>query len=415
MNKGFGSIGTTGKIATDVAPFVVDLDRDLLGGTLGAEMFWSTVGKAPLSLFASKRLPPAARGLPLDPAVVAAMDAAHAAGRPVILTDSGHPGLASGVATRLDCIDSVEPGTAPAHDLPRAHRDTLRALIKQLRPHQWTKNALILLPLLAGHAFQSQALVQTALAFVAMCLIASGVYVLNDLADLDNDRVHRTKRERPFASGRLSLRFGGPMLVALLVAGFAVGGLVSPALMVVLAVYFVMTTAYSMKLKGMIAVDILVLSMLYAVRVIAGATAIEVDLSVWLLTFTIFMFFSLASVKRLSELVELEARDGPKAAAGRAYSIGDLPIIANIATASGFIAVLVLALYLDTPEVRALYSEPWALWGVCLVLLFWVSRIVLLAHRGAVHEDPVVFALKDRTSRVVLLMVTALFATAVLA
>nr|WP_255553474.1 UbiA family prenyltransferase [Maritimibacter sp. DP1N21-5] len=288
-------------------------------------------------------------------------------------------------------------------------------MIKQMRPHQWVKNLLILLPLIADHAFQPGPILQALLAFVAMSLIASSVYVLNDLADLDNDRVHRTKRERPFASGRLPVRYGGPMLALLLVTGFGVAAFVNPALVAVLAVYFVMTTAYSMKLKGMLAIDIVVLAMLYTVRIVAGAAATQIDPSVWLLTFSIFLFLSLAAVKRLAELVDLEARDGPKAAAGRAYSVADQPIIANIATAAGFIAVLVLALYMDSPEVRAMYSEPWALWGVCIVILFWVSRIVLLAHRGGVHEDPVVFALKDPMSRVVVGIVIALFATAVLA
>ncbi|EAQ11908.1 4-hydroxybenzoate polyprenyltransferase [Maritimibacter alkaliphilus HTCC2654] len=398
-------------------PFIVDLDRDLLRGNLGAEVFWWNVSRDIRSLHLRKhRRYPNPKRLPYDPDVIAGCKAARAEGREVVLADAGMPELAGPVASHLKAFDRTQTGHAPASDVPR-ERPTmlLREVLRQMRMHQWVKNILVFLPLMAAHAFAPDTLLSALLAFFAFGFVASAVYVLNDLADLEADRKHRTKCNRPFASGRLPVRFGAPMLIALLVTGFGIAVLVTPALTIVLAGYFVLTTAYSMKLKGMLALDIVVLAMLYTVRIVAGAAATDINPSVWLLSFSIFLFLSLAAVKRLAELVELDARGAAKAAAGRAYTVEDRPIIAMIATASGFIAVLVLALYLDTAEVRAQYAEPMALWGVGLVLLFWISRIVLLAHRGLVNEDPVVFALTDRASRYLVAICAVLFAVGVLA
>lgn len=395
----------------------VDLDRDLLNGNLRAEVFWWNVARDIRTLHLSKhRAVPGPKKLPYDRAVIAAIETARAAGRDVVLMDSGAPQLATKVMSHLGLFDRVEPGHSETGPRPvETVRVSAREVIRQMRPHQWVKNILVFLPLMAAHAFSLETVLNAFVAFLAFGLVASAVYVLNDLADLGTDRNHRTKRNRPFASGRLPVRFGIPMLLGLLGAGFLVSLFASPALTAVLAVYFVLTTAYSMKLKGMLALDIVVLAMLYTVRIIAGSVATDINPSVWLLSFSIFLFLSLASVKRLAELVELDARGGAKAAAGRAYTVEDRPIIAMIATTSGFIAVLVLALYLDSPEVRSQYAEPMALWGVGLVLLFWISRIVLLAHRGLVHEDPVVFALTDRASRYLIAICVALFAIGVLA
>ncbi len=398
-------------------PLIVDLDRDLMRGNLRAERFWGAVGDDWRALFGhSGTAGPDAARLPLDPAIRAACETARAEGRAVILADSGAPEIAAAMAARLDCIDDIQPGRAPAPDAAPAPRPPLMpTILRQLRPHQWVKNVLVFLPLIAAHAFDATSLGWATLAFVAFGLIASGVYVLNDLTDLAADRRHPTKRNRPFASGALPMRFGLPMLAVLVGAGFAVAALVSPALVAALGIYFLLTTAYSMKLKGLLAVDIIVLAMLYTMRIVAGAAATGIMPSVWLLTFSVFLFLSLAAIKRLAELVDLDARAGVKAAAGRAYIVEDRPIVAMIATSAGFLAVLVLALYLDSPEVRAQYDQPMVLWGICLVLLFWVSRIVLLAHRGLVDQDPVVFALSDRVSRISGVAMAVLFAVAIFA
>jgi 4-hydroxybenzoate polyprenyltransferase len=395
----------------------VDLDRDLLHGNLSAELFWWNLSRDVRSLRdpRRRRVPNPAR-FPFDPEVVAACKTARAAGKRTVLTYGDHPELGAAVIRHLGCFDATEAGTARPAGLPaRRSQGGPREILRQMRPHQWVKNVLVFLPVFAAHAFTPLTILQALLAFLAFGLVASSVYTLNDLSDLDADRRHRTKRNRPFASGRLPVRYGGPMMATLLIAGFAVGALATPALVAVLALYFILTTAYSMALKGMLAVDIIVLAMLYTMRIVAGAAATGIVPSVWLLSFSIFLFLSLAAVKRLAELVELDSRGGAKAAAGRAYTVEDRPIIAMLATAAGYIAVLVLALYLDTPEVRALYDEPAALWGVGLVLLLWITRIVLLAHRGLVNEDPVVFALTDRASRIGLVACAVLFAVAALA
>jgi 4-hydroxybenzoate polyprenyltransferase len=396
---------------------VIDLDRDLLRGNLGAEMFWTSAALDWRHLFKNARGPlPDARRLPYDPATLTTCIAAQDAGREIVLADSGRPRMAAAVAEHLSFVARVIPGHAPPSTEVVPTRDpVLGHLVRQLRPHQWVKNILVFLPLIAAHAFTVDTITNALLAFCAFGLIASAVYVLNDLADLDADRRHHTKKDRPFASGRLPLRYGMPMFVSLLVAGFAVAFAANPPLIFVLVGYFFLTTAYSMRLKGMLALDIVVLAMLYTMRIVAGAAATGINPSVWLLSFSIFLFLSLAAVKRLAELVELDAGSGPKAAAGRAYTVDDRPIVAMIATSSGFIAVLVMALYLDTAEVRAQYDEPMALWGIGLILLFWVSRIVLLAHRGLVNEDPVVFALTDRMSRIVGLAMAGLFVVALIA
>lgn len=396
---------------------ILDLDRDVLGGDLKAERFWGAVGQDWRNLWSRPEGAVTDGALiPIPEDVLETCATARAAGREVVLHDAGDPTLASVIAGRIGSIDRVVPGSAPPAPRPVARRGTrATTVLKQMRLHQWVKNVLIFLPLMAAHAFDGITLFAAARAFLAFGLVASGVYVLNDLADLGADRKHRTKCHRPFASGRLPVRYGFPMLVTLLVAGFAIAASVTGALIVVLAGYFVLTTAYSMNLKGRLAVDIVVLALLYTVRIVAGAAATGITPSVWLLSFSTFLFLALASVKRLAELVELESHRGAKAAAGRAYTTEDRPIIAMIATSAGFIAVLVFALYLDSPEVRALYDAPMVLWGICVLLLFWVSRVVLLAHRGLVHEDPVVFALNDTVSRWVGVAAVILFAIAMLA
>ncbi|WP_303637823.1 UbiA family prenyltransferase [Stenotrophomonas tuberculopleuritidis] len=284
-----------------------------------------------------------------------------------------------------------------AHLLP--HGGGLRAWIKALRLYQWLKNLLVLVPLLTAHRFLDIAsLSQAAIAFFAFGLCASGVYLLNDLLDLTPDRLHPRKRNRPFAAGTLPLvqgLFAAPLLT---LAGLALALYCSPSFALVLICYYVMTLSYSLKLKRIVMVDVVLLAALYTVRIIGGAVAINAELSFWLLAFSMFAFLSLALLKRYTELFAALS-SGKREAAGRGYGVADLPLIQSLGGAAGYIAVMVFALYINSPESLALYQHPKILWLLSPVLLYWMSRVWVVAHRGQMHDDPIVFAATDRTSQ----------------
>lgn len=269
--------------------------------------------------------------------------------------------------------------------------------LRVFRPHQWLKNALVFLPLLAAHQFDQQTVFKTFLALIAFSLVASSVYVLNDLVDIEADRAHPRKYNRPFASGDVPTSHGPLLLLVPLGAGAGVAALLEPWFALVLAGYYATTLAYSFFLKRRLVIDICVLAGLYTFRIIAGGAASGIPLSVWLLAFSVFFFLSLAAVKRQAELVDGVA-SGTIQAQGRGYTTDDLPIVANMAISAGYVSVLVMALYLNSPVVSELYASPILLWGICLVLLYWISRVVMLTHRGRMHDDPVVFAVKDPVS-----------------
>ena len=279
----------------------------------------------------------------------------------------------------------------------------LRSFIRSLRPHQWVKNFIIFVPAVAAHKIGDPSLLLRDLwAFAAFCLCASGVYVVNDLVDLDADRQHSTKRNRPFASGNLPLQFGlisGPLL---LVSGILLAAQLSWLFVQVTVAYVALTTAYSWWLKRVVLLDVFFLAGLYTMRLVAGSAATGIVNSSWLLMFSMFIFLSLALVKRYVELSGArENENGKPAAAGRGYVARDLELVASLGAGSGFLAALVLALYVNNPQVTGLYAHPNVLLLVCPLLLYWISRVWLLAHRGEMHDDPVVFALKDKSSYVV--------------
>lgn len=279
-----------------------------------------------------------------------------------------------------------------------------RAWIKALRLHQWLKNLLVLVPLLTAHLFlEPAAVMQATLAFVAFGLCASGVYVLNDLLDLTPDRLHKTKRNRPFAAGRLPLLHGIVAAPLLTLSGLALSLACNPQFTAVLLAYYAMTLAYSLKLKRIVMIDVVLLAALYTIRIIGGAIAIEVDLSFWLLAFSMFIFLSLALLKRYTELRSMLGT-GKNAASGRGYAVDDLELLQSLGAAAGYIAVMVMALYINSPESIELYQNPRLLWIICPILLYWVSRIWIVAHRGDMHDDPIVFAATDRVSQVVALL-----------
>jgi 4-hydroxybenzoate polyprenyltransferase/phosphoserine phosphatase len=286
--------------------------------------------------------------------------------------------------------------TRVLHSFP-TRKSPWRAAIKALRPHQWAKNVLIMVPLLAAHVQDGTRLMNTLLAMVAFCLCASSVYVLNDLLDLPADRIHARKSRRPFAAGDLSITAGLVMAPTLLGVAVLLTAFLPVKFQLVFATYYIVTASYSFGLKGIVIVDAMLLAGLYTLRIIAGAGASEVPLSFWLLLFAVFLFLSLAFVKRFAELESLRRQQRLRAA-GRGYHVEDLPLLQSLGIASGYMSVLVLALYINSPEIQALYERPKFIWMLCVLMLYWISRVWMKAQRGNMHDDPVVFALKDRIS-----------------
>jgi len=276
-------------------------------------------------------------------------------------------------------------------------RPGVKRWLKLLRVHQYAKNGLLLVPLMTAHAFDLHSLTNALLGIVAFCLCASSVYLLNDLIDIPADRAHPTKHLRPLASGTIPIAQAVVVTPLLLLVSLSVAFVISPAFLAVLCGYYCLTTAYSFVLKRKMLVDVIALASLYTIRVIAGAVAIDVTLSEWLLGFSLFIFMSLALIKRYVELaVRLDL--GMPDPTNRNYKVSDLQIVAVMAAVSGFNAITVLALYISSPAVHVLYREPRVLWLLCLVIMYWIGRMLLMAHRRWVPEDPIVFAMRDRIS-----------------
>ncbi|MGH6799315.1 MAG: UbiA family prenyltransferase, partial [Roseiarcus sp.] len=235
-------------------------------------------------------------------------------------------------------------------------------------------------------------------------------YVLNDLADLGNDRRHPSKRHRPLASGAVPLLHGLVLAPAVLAAAIGLALPLPIEFITSLGAYFALTLAYSLWLKRAMPLDVVMLACLYGARLYAGGVAVAVPLSPWLAAFSIFMFLSLAVIKRCTELIgHIEKGKGDPA--GRGYTLHDLSVLEAMAAASGYVAVMVFALYISSPAVVALYSHPGRLWLICIGLIYWITRMLILTHRGEMHDDPVVFAAKDRAS----LISAAFIASVVLA
>lgn len=276
-----------------------------------------------------------------------------------------------------------------------------RAWIKLLRVHQWAKNALVFVPLVTAQRFDLLAFGEAIGAFFAFSLAASAIYILNDLVDLDADRKHPSRKRRPLAAGTVPITKAMLLIPALLVVGVIGALTIAPSLAAVLLAYLLLTTAYTFVLKRKMLVDVLALASLYTIRVVAGAVAISVPMSEWLLSFSMFIFTALALIKRY---VELTARidEGLSDPTNRNYRKSDLDIVAALAAAAGFNSVTVFALYISSDVVRPLYRYPQALWLICLILMYWLGRALLMAHRRMMDDDPIVFALRDWNSYVAL-------------
>ena len=432
--------------------------------------FWLLRGKARLKAEVGRRTNLDVESLPYNDRLLAYLRAQHAAGRCLVLATSAPERLAHQVADHLGFFDEVFAtgdsinlkGARKAEVLAarfgergfdyagnsrsdlavwrRARRAVLvdaaprvaqsaravaaiemvidngrakgRDYVKALRLHQWSKNLLVFVPLLAAHRAQEVPLLIHAItAFFAFGLCASSAYLLNDLLDLSADRAHPGKRSRPFAAGTVPIAHGVTLVPLLLLGAFALALRLPPVFAGVLALYYVSTLAYSLMLKRVVLVDVLLLAGLYTVRVLAGAAAVNIVPSFWLLAFSIFLFFSLALVKRYAELKVLLTH-GTEKVKGRGYHAADLDALMSLGSAAGYLAVLVLALYINSPEIRSLYNLPEVMWLLCPLLLYWVSRVWLSANRGDLHDDPLLFALKDRVSQLIIALAAAVALTA---
>ncbi|MCU0904803.1 MAG: UbiA family prenyltransferase [Tabrizicola sp.] len=430
--------------------------------SLWAVPVWLAHGKAALKQELARRSRIAVETLPFDPEVLALIAEAKEQGRRVVLCTATDRDLAEAIARHLQVFDEVlaSDGTlnlasgSKAAELVRrygrrgfdyagnAHADLavwqdagraivvsgskdliaeagkvcevarvitppqpgLKTLAKGLRVHQWLKNVLLFVPLLASHRIGSPDLwVDLILAFVAFSLCASMVYILNDLIDLDSDRRHPRKSKRVFASGELSILTGIILAIALGMLSLGLALSIGLPFTLALLLYFVLTSAYSFALKRVLLVDCIVLAGLYTLRIVAGAQAIFQPMSLWLLGFSFFLFLSLSYVKRFTEVSSMarsaDATTPDQKIAGRGYLVSDAPILGLLGVGAGYASAVILANYLNSETVRLLYAEPGLLAGLVPILLFWISWVWLKASRGEMQDDPVIFAVKDRVSQ----------------
>ncbi len=289
----------------------------------------------------------------------------------------------------------------------------LGAYMRAVRPQQWLKNLLVFVPLGMAHRFDDfHSLGNASLAFLAFGLCASSVYIINDLADLPFDRQHPRKRERPFAAGEVSLIWGLASVPVLLVLSLLVCLFLPPLFLAVLLLYFVLNLGYSFTLKRIAILDVIVLAGLYTMRIMGGSAAVDIWPSSWLLAFSNFLFFSLALVKRYAELVIMRRLKGETAQV-RGYRIIDMELLASLGGGSGYVAVLVLAIYISSGAAEILYERDLLLWFLCPLLLYWISYVWLVAHRGRMQDDPLLFTLKDPVSRIVILLAVVIVLLAI--
>jgi 4-hydroxybenzoate polyprenyltransferase len=361
-------------------------------------------GKARLEAELAARVAVNPAALPYNTELLAWLRTERAGGREIWLSTAADEQLATKVAEHLNLFDGVIASDSNGNMVSVASvfsvkkRNAFRALVRALRPHQWAKNVLVLVPLLAAHRMRDLPSLACGLAaLVAFCLCASSVYLLNDMLDLEADRGHPRKSKRPFASGDLSLATGFMLAPGLLAVAALIAAFLPVKFEIALGAYYILTFGYSTVLKRMLLVDAVALAGLYTLRIIAGAGAVTVALSFWLLLFSVFLFLSLAFVKRYAELDALR-RQQKLQALGRGYRVEDLTVLQSFGTASGYLSVLVLALYINSPDIEPLYHRPKAIWMLCVLLLYWISRVWMTAHRGGMHDDPVVYALRDRVS-----------------
>jgi 4-hydroxybenzoate polyprenyltransferase len=270
-----------------------------------------------------------------------------------------------------------------------------------MRVYQWVKNTLVFVPVIGAHqVLDLNAVTGSCIAFAALSLCASAGYVFNDLLDLKYDRNHPDKRHRPLASGIVAPTTAMVLVPSLLLGGLAIGAILGPQVLAILGAYCLTTCVYTLWLKRVVLLDVFILASLYALRVYAGELATGIAVSDWLLLLSMFLFVSLALVKRYSELC-LDSITGLGLRKARGYASKDQGMLLALGVGSGCLSALVLALYVQSGAVSELYSRPRMLWLSCPLMFFWISRVWLLAGRGEVHHDPILFAFRDRVSYVI--------------
>jgi 4-hydroxybenzoate polyprenyltransferase len=287
-----------------------------------------------------------------------------------------------------------------------------RAWLRAIRPHQWAKNLLVFVPMILAQVWESQAALNAVMAYVAFSVCASAVYIINDIIDIANDRAHPRKRKRPFAAGELRVPAGLTMAALLAGMAFCIAMWINKECAVLLGIYVTANACYTFWLKSQPVIDVILLSAMYGLRLEMGAAATGVPLSPWLLAFALFFFTSLAFAKRYVELIAVE-ESRPPSGMGRGYLPGDARLIESVGPASGYVAVLVLALYMNSEQMHSLYGAGRVLWLLCPLVLYWITRVWLLAQRGTLDDDPVVFALRDRNSLIVASLAAAIVGLAV--
>lgn len=288
---------------------------------------------------------------------------------------------------------------------------SLKDYLKILRVHQWVKNILIFMPVLAAHTILTDAIWKSlGLAYLSFGLCASFVYVLNDLLDLESDRLHSRKRLRPFAAGKIPVWIGALLSPILILSSFLLAIEVGSQFLFWLLTYLLLTSLYSWWLKRIVIVDVLTLAILYTIRIVAGAAAVQMPLSFWILAFSIFLFLSLAFIKRDAELQSYD--DVSKKIHGRGYVISDVQLVQQLGVSAGYSAVMVLALYINSENIIKLYKMPELIWAGVPLLLWWLSWMWFQANRGLMHDDPIVFAIKDKTSLLIGILFFGVFALA---
>jgi 4-hydroxybenzoate polyprenyltransferase len=322
----------------------------------------------------------------------------------------------AGKAIVVSSNPQVSSAAARVAQVERVFEDRRKGPVKYLealRPRHWLKNILVFVPLVAAHRVYEIDLWRKALlAFLAFGCFASSGYLLNDLLDRSADGRHPQKRLRPFAAGDLPVMYALIMIPALVGLGCVLGRLALPLCLGILMIYFALSVTYSLHVKKIVLLDVILLAGLYTIRIMAGSAAVGIWPSYRLLAFSMFLFLSLALVKRYGELVIMRSVEG-KDAKARGYEMTDGELLAAMGTASGYLAVLVLALYITSGTARVLYGRHELIWFQCLLMLYWISRVWLIAHRGRMHDDPLVFATWDPTSRILLLLMLAIAILAV--
>ena len=376
---------------------VFGLKDGLLSTSPKLEYFWAAFGKAPGaalgSLFKGTRVEGVelrADLLPVDADILEQMTKAKAAGGRVALAEDGQPELARALAAHY----GVEVATETSGSLQTRNAGwKAKSLLKAIRPHQWVKNILLLLPLLAAHRFDGGSLMMALLGMVAFSAAASSIYVVNDLLDLEADRLHPKKCKRPFASGALPVKTGMFAVLGLAAVALGVAALLNAAFLGVVVLYMILSLAYSLKLKRMRWVDIATLAALYTIRVVAGAAAAQVYVTGYMLVFIFPVFVTLGCVKRLTELTLATSDDRLP---GRGYGRPDRSDLLNVAGLGMFGALMVFFLYTVTEHARSLYPTQWLLWVAMLPIGGWLFRMVSLGYKGKQDYDPIVFAMRDR-------------------